>query len=114
MSRACHCLVLAVCLAPGTAAPGGERPGDEAKVPRAAEPYGGRLPPGAVARLGTPRFVHDQWVYSLAFSPDGKILASGTYEYLTPDTTIHLWDMGTGKELRRLTGHRRSIVFVCF
>jgi RNA polymerase sigma factor (sigma-70 family) len=44
----------------------------------------------------------------LAFSPDGKVLA-------TTDAPIcHLWDVATGKELRRLTGHQvvvRRIVF---
>lgn len=40
---------------------------------------------------------------SLAISPDGKIAAVG-YN----DSSIRLWDLGTGRELRRLIGHREG------
>jgi WD40 repeat protein len=33
------------------------------------------------------------WVNSVAFSPDGKTLASGSQ-----DATIKLWDAATGKQ----------------
>ena len=36
----------------------------------------------------------------MAFSPDGKWLASGGV-----DTTVKLWDVATGQHLRTLTGH---------
>ena len=39
-------------------------------------------------------------VKSVAFSPDGKTLASGG-----GDNVIHLWDIGTGKRKMTLTGH---------
>jgi len=41
---------------------------------------------------------HTWWIYSVAFSPDGRTLASGS-----ADNTIKLWDVATGQELRTLT-----------
>ena len=43
---------------------------------------------------------HTDWVSSVAFSPDGKTLASGS-----DDKTIKLWDVATGKEQATLKGH---------
>jgi WD40 repeat protein len=57
------------------------------------------LPQGAILRLGTLRFCQPN-PNSLAFSPDGKFLASGGY-----DNRIRLWEPDTGKELRTLEGH---------
>lgn len=73
-----------------------ESPPAEAKSGR-TDLYGDALPPGAIARLGTVRFRHGGPVHAVAFSPDGKILASAA-----GDSTIRLWEMPTGKELRRL------------
>src|SRR5262245_42431183 len=63
-------------------------------------------------------------VFALAFSTDGKVLASaegnnspGFRGLGTPASgygVIRLWDPGSGKELRRLEGHRgviRSLAF---
>ncbi len=41
-------------------------------------------------------------VRSLAFSPDGRLLAAGDF-----DNRIHLWDTNSGREMFLLEGHRR-------
>jgi WD40 repeat protein len=43
---------------------------------------------------------HEESVYSISFSPDGKLLASASH-----DQTIKLWHLATRKEFRSLTGH---------
>src|SRR5262249_32655376 len=48
--------------------------------PRPVDPHGDPLPRGAVARLGTLRFVHLGRLASVAISPDGKVVASGVTE----------------------------------
>ena len=40
----------------------------------------------------------------LVFSPDGRLLATGTFR----SNTIKLWETGTGRELRSLSGGRQS------
>src|SRR5262249_32361643 len=52
---------------------------------------------------------HRDRVLSVAFSPEGNTLASGS-----GDRTIKLWDVATGKERATLTGHGdwvRSVAF---
>ena len=52
---------------------------------------------------------HTQSVLSVAFSPDGRTLASGS-----GDTTIRLWDVETGRHKIALTQHTYSIWAVAF
>jgi len=52
---------------------------------------------------------HTKWVESVAFSPDGKLLASGS-----GDNMIKLWDVATGQELRTLRGHTDPVWSVAF
>jgi WD40 repeat protein len=54
------------------------------------------LPAGAVARLGTGRFRHGANINGVAYSPDGKALATSSL-----DNTLRVWDAATGQELRR-------------
>lgn len=52
---------------------------------------------------------HGEAVYSVAFSPDGKMLASGGL-----DRTVKLWDVGAGQELATLKGHGNKYSTVAF
>ena len=52
---------------------------------------------------------HADWVSSVAFSPHGKHLASGS-----KDETIKLWDTASGRELFTLKGHTDEVHFVAF
>jgi RNA polymerase sigma factor (sigma-70 family) len=48
------------------------------------------------------------WVRCVAFSPDGKYIAVGV------DRNAYLWDLLTGKEVRRFTGHRGAVTSLVF
>ena len=52
---------------------------------------------------------HSEFVTSIAFSPDGQTLASGS-----KDKTIYLWDVDTGKHKQTLKGHSEEITRVSF
>src|SRR4051794_39414520 len=82
-------------------------------APVAAQEYtGGPLPPRALVRLGSPRFTCDSVVRAAAFSRDGKMLAVGTQGYGIIGPTVFLYDLDTGAEVRRLSGHHGEIVAV--
>ena len=52
---------------------------------------------------------HANWVRCVAFSPDEKLLASGS-----ADRTIRLWDVATGQTLRELKNHTDMVTGVDF
>jgi WD40 repeat protein len=52
---------------------------------------------------------HSSTVHSIAFSPDGKYVASGGM-----DNNVKIWNAETGREIRTLQGHTSYIYFVTF
>ncbi|MEZ4730532.1 MAG: tetratricopeptide repeat protein [Caldilineaceae bacterium] len=52
---------------------------------------------------------HTDDVWSVAFSPDGEQLVSGSW-----DRTVRLWEISTGNLLRTLYGHAKGVVTVAF
>ena len=51
------------------------------------------------------------YVYAVAFSPDGKFLATGSNN---KDNFVQLWDCETGKQVRAFHGHTDEVVSVTF
>jgi WD40 repeat protein len=51
----------------------------------------------------------DQAILSLAFSPDGRLLASGGM-----DRVVRVWEAATGRELHALKGHEGEVQGVAF
>ena len=52
---------------------------------------------------------HKDCIYSVAWSPDGKLLASGSY-----DKMVKLWDVATGREVKNLQDHIDAVFAVAF
>jgi WD40 repeat protein len=70
-------------------------PADEPK----SDMYGDPLPQGVRLRLGRSLTRRSAGIWSLRFSPNGKTLAT------THSKIMHLWDVSTGREIRRFLGH---------
>ncbi len=54
-------------------------------------------------------FIHPQDLYSVAFSPDDRLLATGGLFH-----TVRIWDLATGKPLHDFHAHWADIRFVAF
>ena len=52
---------------------------------------------------------HSEEIFSLAFSPDSSLLASGSW-----DNTTRLWDTKSAKCLQILSGHEKPVISVKF
>jgi WD40 repeat protein len=87
------------------------------------DPSGDPVPEGATARLGSLRFQHRSLIFTLAFSPDGKTLASaggfhsvlGGFGVHDPEeNVIRLWDVATGKEKQTLKEHETTVRRIAF
>lgn len=52
---------------------------------------------------------HTDEVLCVAFSPDGQLIASGSF-----DRTVRLWDRATGKEARRIKDHMQPVRCLAF
>ncbi|MFL5246151.1 MAG: sigma-70 family RNA polymerase sigma factor [Gemmataceae bacterium] len=73
-------------------------PPEKDKHREAVDQFGDALPPGALARLGTIRWRLDpHGAECMAFSRDGNTLLTGNSQ-----TGITIWEMQTGRVLRRL------------
>src|SRR5262249_39269018 len=111
MSSRRTCLLLSYLALAPLAAARPDPPKGQEKPAAPAPPtdlYGDPLPAGAVAGMGTVRLRQGGDILFIAFSPDGKTLASAGRGGL------RLWDVATGKEIRRFEGHRAEVYCVAF
>ena len=95
----------ALCLSLHTSTLSGAR----AQTPRART----QAPSQSAAQAQKPELVvqtgHSDTISSVTFSPDGRVLASGSW-----DNSIKLWDAATGTELRTLKGYTVPVRSVAF
>jgi WD40 repeat protein len=70
--------------------------------------YGDPLPPGAVARLGTVRFLPCSTAWAVALSPDGRTVATGTISG-SERNIVELWDAATGARIGTIADGTENI-----
>lgn len=72
--------------------------------------FGGGRPDGANVRGSRrPLLGHHNYVYCVAFSPKGNVLASGSY-----DEAVFLWDVRAGRLMRSLPAHSDPVSGIDF
>ncbi len=61
--------------------------------------------------FGAPQYIlgHTKGVRAVCFSPDGKLIASGS-----DDQTIRLWEVNTGREFKMFEGHTYWVLSLAF
>ncbi len=62
---------------------------------------------------------HQDWIWSAVISPNGRYAATGAGPISLPtnrtaDTSVRLWDLQTGEEVRRFEGHTNTVNMVAF
>jgi WD40 repeat protein len=92
---------------------------DAGRLRQAAEAYrqarwllpyeGPHLPPHVTRVLGNPRLRHANAVSVVAFSPDGKRLATASW-----DRTVKVWDLANGHELLSYDKHQGEVQALAF
>jgi len=92
----------------GEVSSGAEKGGNSVQMHK--DYYGDALPSGACVRLGTRRLRHIGEASAVAFSPDGKLIASGGGR----DGTVAIWRFSDGKLLHWLLGHTHGVSCVAF
>jgi WD40 repeat protein len=97
-------LLTVVILTLGASATRGLQRAEVPPQPAAAKgerkPVAGPLPKGAIARIGSPRLRHAGEVAAVAFSPDGRWLASASPD--DHDRSVRVWDLADGTEKLRV------------
>jgi WD40 repeat protein len=86
-------------------------------APKAKQPKTTVVTPSKLQVAPTMRILrgHKESVQSVAFSPNGKILASGAAGALIwRDYTVRLWRVSDGKLMRTLEGYKASVQSVTF
>ena len=75
---------------------------EKARAPDGAGSGQDRTPPKPLPVLERTLLGHQDWVKSVAVSPDGSWAVSGSF-----DTTLKIWDLNSGKCQATLEGHTR-------
>ena len=81
-----------------------DTPQTRMQTPRVRDIFGFENAPGPFDTLAF------RWVLAVAYSPDGKILASSG----SSDGTIQLWDVARGNHIRTLKGHTEAVTALAF